>query len=73
MPCLNEEKTVGICVQKAFEALKRCGMKGEVIVVDNGSTDRSAQIAKSSGARVVHQPERGYGNAYQMLIAALGL
>jgi glycosyltransferase involved in cell wall biosynthesis len=64
MPCLNEEKTVGICVRKAFEALKRCGIKGEVIVVDNGSTDNSAQIAESSGARVVHQPKRGYGNAY---------
>lgn len=64
MPCLNEEKTVGICVEKAVKTLKRLGIKGEVVVSDNGSKDRSVAIAKKKGARVVSQPKRGYGNAY---------
>lgn len=63
MPCLNEEKTIGACIRQAQAALERAGLRGEVIVVDNGSTDRSVEIAESLGARVVHQPKRGYGNA----------
>lgn len=64
MPCLNEEATVGTCIRKAQETLKKHGIKGEVVVSDNGSTDRSVEIAEGLGARVVHQPEKGYGNAY---------
>jgi glycosyltransferase involved in cell wall biosynthesis len=64
MPCLDEEQTVGICVEKAFRALNRMGAKGEVLVADNGSSDRSAEIAQSLGARIVHQPLRGYGSTY---------
>ncbi len=64
MPCLNEEATVGVCVRKARETLQRLGVRGEVVVADNGSTDRSVEIAQSLGARVVHQPVKGYGNAY---------
>ncbi len=63
LPCLNEEKTVGTCIRKARRFLERNGIHGEIIVADNGSTDRSAEIARSLGARVVHVPERGYGNA----------
>ena len=44
--------------------LRRTGRTGEVIVSDNGSTDRSVEIALAAGAHVVHQSERGYGNAY---------
>jgi glycosyltransferase involved in cell wall biosynthesis len=65
MPCLNEEKTIGICIKKALDAFKRDKINGEVVVADNGSTDRSVEIAKSLGARVVHQPLKGYGNAYK--------
>lgn len=65
MPCLNEEKTIGICIEKALAAIKTSGVKGEVVVSDNGSTDRSVEIATAKGARVVHQPLRGYGNAYR--------
>jgi len=64
MPCLNEEESVGICVEKAWEGIRRTGLRGEVIVSDNGSTDGSVAIARAAGARVVHQPLRGYGNAY---------
>ena len=64
MPCLNEEKTIGVCVEKAMRTLEQMGMPGEVVVSDNGSTDRSVEVAESLGARVVHQPEKGYGNAY---------
>lgn len=64
MPCLNEEASVGLCVSKAWEGIRRTGLRGEVIVADNGSTDNSRAVAEAAGARVVHQPRRGYGNAY---------
>ena len=63
MPCLNESETVGACVGKARAALCAAGIKGEVIVADNGSTDASVQIAEGAGAKVVHVEERGYGSA----------
>lgn len=65
MPCLNEEETIGTCVTKALEGIRKTGLPGEVIVSDNGSTDRSVEIATRLGARVIHQPKRGYGNAYR--------
>ena len=64
MPCLNEEETVGVCVEKAVGWLSRRGIPGEVVVVDNGSTDRSIEIAEAAGARVIHERRRGYGQAY---------
>lgn len=63
IPCLNEENSIGIVVEKAQQALREMGVSGEVIVADNGSTDRSVEIARSLGARVVEVSERGYGNA----------
>jgi glycosyltransferase involved in cell wall biosynthesis len=69
MPCLNEEQTIGACVAKAMGAFKRLGLRGEVIVCDNGSTDRSAEIAARFGARVVQERRRGYGSAYLRAIA----
>jgi glycosyltransferase involved in cell wall biosynthesis len=70
MPCLNEAATVGVCVKKAMEALNRHGIRGEVIVADNGSTDGSQEIARDKGARVVAVERRGYGSALQSGIAA---
>lgn len=64
MPCLNEEQTVAICVTKALGWLEKAGLQGEVIVVDNGSSDRSVELAEEAGARVVHERRRGYGQTY---------
>jgi glycosyltransferase involved in cell wall biosynthesis len=63
LPCLNEAETVGACVAKAMETLKRLRILGEVLVVDNGSDDGSAEIARRAGARVIKESHRGYGNA----------
>jgi glycosyltransferase involved in cell wall biosynthesis len=63
LPCLDEERTIGICVDKARGGIAALGVPGEVIVVDNGSADRSAEIAQQHGARVVRQSVKGYGAA----------
>ena len=70
MPCLNERATVGVCVKKALDAMERHGIRGEVIVADNGSTDGSREIAAELGARVVPIETRGYGSALRGGIAA---
>ncbi len=64
MPCLNEAGAVGQCVQTALQTLKDMNTAGEVLVVDNGSSDGSAEIAGRAGARVIHERRRGYGAAY---------
>lgn len=63
MPCLNEERTVGVCVEKAVRTMRALGITGEVVIVDNGSSDRSVEVAEQAGARVVRHNLRGYGNA----------
>ena len=63
MPCLNEADTIGICVEKAFRAIREHQINGEVVVADNGSTDDSKQIAESLGARTVDVEPPGYGSA----------
>ncbi len=68
MPCLNEELTVGRCVEQAVAALAALGLLGEVVVCDNGSTDNSQRIASQAGARVVSCSERGYGNSVRTAI-----
>ena len=64
VPCLNEEEAVGTVVDQAWEGIERSGRRGEVIVVDNGSTDRSAEIAAAHGATIVREERHGYGSAY---------
>jgi glycosyltransferase involved in cell wall biosynthesis len=63
MPCLNEAGTLGICIEKAQRALSQFNIQGEIVVADNGSTDGSQAVAARMGARVVHIPAKGYGNA----------
>ena len=70
MPCLNEAKTVGICIAKARASLETLGVRGEVIIADNGSNDGSRLIAEAHGARVVPVQRKGYGAALQGGIAA---
>jgi hypothetical protein len=70
IPCLNEANSIGICVGKAIEAFRAPGLRGEVVVADNGSTDGSVEIAEKLGARVVAVRQRGYGAALRTGIAA---
>ncbi|MCM8795313.1 MAG: glycosyltransferase family 2 protein [Candidatus Omnitrophica bacterium] len=64
LPCFNEEKTIGICVEKIKDVFRREKIKGEIIIADNNSSDRSREIANSLGVKVVIEPRRGYGAAY---------
>jgi glycosyltransferase involved in cell wall biosynthesis len=69
MPCLNEERTLAACIEKAQRGLAELGARGEIVVADNGSTDRSVEIATRAGARVIHVPVRGSGAALRAGIA----
>ncbi len=73
MPCLNEAETLAKCINKAARFLEASGVKGEIVIGDNGSTDGSIEIAERNGARVVDVPIRGYGAAvYHAALAAKG-
>lgn len=63
IPCLNEARTIGVCIDKANAFIERTGIAAEVVVSDNGSSDGSQSIAIQRGARVVLASERGYGAA----------
>lgn len=64
IPCLDEEKTVRICVERILKIFKDKNIDGEVIVVDNGSADNSSEAARKAGAKVVFEERKGYGSAY---------
>jgi glycosyltransferase involved in cell wall biosynthesis len=70
IPCLNEAANIEQCVRRSQAALDEAGILGEVLVADNGSDDGSAELAAAAGARVVHEPRRGYGSAYLAGFAA---
>jgi glycosyltransferase involved in cell wall biosynthesis len=70
MPCLDEERTLRACIEKAKRSLRELDVRGEVVVADNGSIDGSAAIACASGARVVHAERKGYGSALSAGIEA---
>lgn len=63
LPCLNEEEGVGACIQKIQKVFLDENISGEIVVADNGSTDKSAVIARGLGAVVVHEEQKGYGSA----------
>jgi glycosyltransferase involved in cell wall biosynthesis len=71
-PCLNEEETITACIEAVKRSLDAGGteLRYEIVVADNGSTDRSAELARAAGARVVPVSERGYGAALRGGIAA---
>lgn len=70
IPALNEEKTIGICIEKALRSIKKLNIKGEVVIADNGSRDQTVRIAESLGARVVLASRKGYGSALMAGIKA---
>ena len=71
-PCLNEEATIVSCIEAVKQSLdgRDPALQYEIVVADNGSTDRSADLARNAGARVVPVTERGYGAALRGGIAA---
>lgn len=66
IPALNEEAGIGLVLREIpIRELRASGYETDILVVDNGSTDNTVNIARSHGARVIIQPIRGYGNAYK--------
>lgn len=63
MPCLNEEGTIGFCISEALEYIAKSGIRAEILIADNESTDISCTLARAMGARTLTIPEKGYGNA----------
>jgi glycosyltransferase involved in cell wall biosynthesis len=73
IPCLNEAETLAACIRKARACIVRLNVDAEVLVADNGSSDRSRLIAEEEGARVVSVARRGYGAAlYEGTLRARG-
>lgn len=69
-PCLNEQATLGLCIDKVIACLDASGLGYEIIVADNGSSDRSLEIARAKKCRVINVPLRGYGAALRAGIEA---
>ena len=70
IPALNEEQGIGLVLKEIpVGKLMNMGYETEIMVVDNGSQDKTCSIARQHGATVLIQPIRGYGNAYKAGIA----
>ncbi|MBZ9578025.1 glycosyltransferase family 2 protein [Patescibacteria group bacterium] len=64
LPCLNEEQSLGTCLEKIKKVVRKNNLNAEIIVVDNGSTDNSCKIAKRKKVKIIYEPKRGYGSAF---------
>src|SRR5437763_6578612 len=64
IPALNEAESIEACVRRSIETMENHGIRGEVIVADNGSDDGTPELAREAGARVIHEQRKGYGSAY---------
>jgi len=63
LPVLNEAASVVTCIEDARQGLAAAGIAGEILVIDNGSTDGSARLARDAGATVIRETVEGYGAA----------
>ena len=63
IPALNEEKTIDIVIKKAKKWLNKNQIKGEILISNNNSKDRTKQISLSNKVRVIDVDKKGYGNA----------
>ena len=70
IPCINEEQTIEACIRKAQASFSRSKLDGEIIVVDNGSTDKTIEISEKAGAVVIKETVKGYGSALRRGIEA---
>jgi Glycosyltransferases involved in cell wall biogenesis len=70
MPCLNEAETLARCIENARLGIQRAGVRGQILIADNGSKDSSALIAEKLGACVIHVKEKGYGHAVRAGVQA---
>jgi glycosyltransferase involved in cell wall biosynthesis len=64
IPALNEAESIEACVRRSIETMEEHGIRGEVIVADNGSDDGTPELASDAGARVIYEQRKGYGSAY---------
>jgi glycosyltransferase involved in cell wall biosynthesis len=64
IPALNEAESIEACVRRSIETMNEHGIRGEVVVADNGSDDGTPELARAAGARVIHEQRKGYGSAY---------
>jgi glycosyltransferase involved in cell wall biosynthesis len=64
IPALNEAESIEACVRRSIDTMEKHGIRGEVIVADNGSDDGTPELAREAGARVIHEQRKGYGSAY---------
>lgn len=70
IPCLNEEETIGFVLENVQNALETLHISSEILLSDNGSLDKSVEIAKEYGVRVISVKKRGYGNTLHTAILA---
>ncbi|HHF55654.1 MAG TPA: glycosyltransferase family 2 protein [Thermoplasmatales archaeon] len=70
LPTLNEEEGIGVTIDSIKkEEFEKRGWELEIVIVDGNSTDRTREIAKEKGAKIIIEPRKGYGRAYKTGLA----